>query len=372
MASTGTPAPPSTPAPTPALAPPKAFVMVDAATGRVLAADDDRTPMLVASTAKLFTALVARERVPLDAPVIISPLAAGEPALNINAKAGQVWKASDLFECLLLVSANDAAMALAEASGPHLPNFEQRVADLTRTLRLADHPVLRDPAGLDGHFSIAGGNLVSARDLAIAARAVLADPVLANIARQKEYRFKGGDGIDHVIRSHNHFMLTYPGAIGLKTGWTERAGHALVAAATRNGRTLIVVVVGASDPVRDATNLMNLGWLTRSSPGDDQLPPVPARDASGALVPTPSSVPIVRSPHQVAAPKAARASTGPATDQLERGWLALIAGSVVLATGLGVLVVRRRLLAAGPLADRPGRSRRQRARQRRRQRRSRG
>ena len=307
----------TSPAAAAALPPAKAYVLIDVGSGQVLAQSDDREPLRVASTAKLLTALVAKQHVPFDSQVTISARAAGEPALNINAKTGQVWLASDLYECLFIVSANDAAMALAEAAGPGLDAFHAELADEATQLGLADAPVLQDPAGLDDNFSVNGGNLLSARDLAIVARAVLADPMLAPMAAQRDFRFTGGDGLPHRIVSHDAFLAQYPGAIGLKTGYTKLAGHALVAAATRNGRTLVAVVLDAGDPVGVARNLLDLGWTLPPTGIGDQLPAVPGSDQAKA-----ESTPV---PARAAVPKASHKHST-STFRRRTAWLLLVAG----------------------------------------------
>ena len=96
---------------------PKAFVLVDADTGAVIAQQDDRTVRLPASTIKLMTALIAVQRLQPGDGIPISPLAEGMPARKINVKAGQVWTFKDLLYSMMMVSANDAAVAIAEKLG---------------------------------------------------------------------------------------------------------------------------------------------------------------------------------------------------------------------------------------------------------------
>lgn len=256
----------------------RSWALVDADTGYVVASSNARTRMRVASTFKILTALVVRAHVPLSERVPISARAAAMPALKINVKAGQVWTADALFHSMLIASANDAAVALAEqAGGGSLPGFDAAAASEARTLHLADRPVLHDPAGLDDTFSFEGGNLISARDLAIAARAFLDDPYLAAMADTRQYAFHGGDGQDHEVQSHNAFLSAYPGAVGLKTGYTERSGSSLVAAARRHGRTFVAVVIDSSNTVAAATQLLDRGFATpvAAEPTTDKLPATP-------------------------------------------------------------------------------------------------
>ncbi|MDQ3757431.1 MAG: serine hydrolase, partial [Actinomycetota bacterium] len=230
---------------------------MDADTGAVIEGGNEREPMRVASVLKVLTALVAIEHLPLDGEVPVSARAEGMPARKMQLKQGEVWRVEHLVHALLLVSANDAAVALAERAAGTLEAFGDLFVATAVRLGMEDDPILRDPAGLDDEFSVEGGNLVSARDVAIATRAFLASPELAPIVTLSEYRFTGGDGQPHHLRNHNRLLTLYPGAIGVKTGYTKRAGHSLVAAARRDGRTVLAVVLGAPDPYRSAAALLD-------------------------------------------------------------------------------------------------------------------
>lgn len=261
----------------------KAWIVVDADTGKVVGSFNAREPMRVASTAKILTALVVRQHVALDAEIPISARAESMPALKISVKAGQHWNANDLLHSMLLASANDAAVALAEAAGGgSLDGFEVRLEREARRLGLADGPTLQDPAGLDDEFSVRGGNLISARDLAIGARALLNDPLLSSIVAMPAYSFSGGDGAPHRVVGHNDFMRTYPGAIGIKTGYTDKAGSSLVAAARRDGRTYIAVVIDSTNTDLQVSSLLDAAFAGTLPPpaSNDVLPPVVNRQAS--------------------------------------------------------------------------------------------
>ena len=184
-----------------------------------------------------------------------------------------------LSTCLsaVLSSANDAAVALAERAGGTVEGFQRMFAATAADLGFADRPVLNDPAGLDGPQGVEGGNLVSARDLAIATRALLAQPTLAAIVATPIYYFTGPDGFHHRLTNHNYlFLKTYAGAIGVKTGYTARAGHCLIAAARRGGRTMLTVVLDSGNPTQAAKQLLDKGFATpvADEPTADQLPPV--------------------------------------------------------------------------------------------------
>jgi len=257
---------------------PQAWVLVDADTGAVLDGAEIRTPELPGSTIKLFTALVAIQRLPAGDQIPISAHAEGMPARKINVKAGQTWKLEDLLYSMMLVSANDAAVAVAErVGGGSLAGWEEVAAQVASALGLEDTPDLTDPAGLDdAQFSNDGGSHISPRDMAIVARAVLAEPALLSIIQTELHLFDGGDGIRHSVDRRIRLFDTYPGTLGLKTGLTDAAGRCFVAAATRDGRTMVAVMFDAPDIYANAAILLDRGFATpvAAEEGLDRLPPV--------------------------------------------------------------------------------------------------
>ncbi len=257
------PAPAAVTAPGPSQ-PPKAWLLVDADTGAVLNGANQHDLRSPASTIKLLTALIAAQRLPANDPVPISALAESKPARKINVKAGQVWDLEDLLHSMLLVSANDAAYAVAERVGRGSLDEWVAVAEATATrLGAVDHPALNDPAGLDDTtFSNKGGDRISAYDMAIVARAVLDDPALMGIIQTPHYEFVGGDLVAHTLNNHDTFLRLYEGATGMKTGTTDLAGRCLVASATRDGRTMLVVEYDAPNIYVSAGELLDQGFAT--------------------------------------------------------------------------------------------------------------
>lgn len=242
---------------------PAGWVLVDADTGAILGSRAARTPHLPASTIKLFTALVAIQRLPADDPIPVSAVAAGMPARRIVMAPGQVWDLEDLLYSMLTVSANDAAVAVAErVGGGSLAGWELIADRAAVGLGLEDTPDLSDPAGLDDEFSHGEGSHISPRDMAIVARAVLADPRLMAMVGVEEHRFTGGDGVVHSVDRRNRMFELYPGSIGMKTGLTEAAGRCLVAAATRDARTMLAVLFDAPDMYLTASTLLDQGFAT--------------------------------------------------------------------------------------------------------------
>lgn len=267
--------------------PPKAYIVVDAATGAVMAASNDRAPLPPASLTKILTALAAVAALQPDDTVPVSERAAAMPAHKLNMQAGEVWPVGEVLSALLASSANDAAAALAERVSGSLENFGTALDALAHHLEMADAPTLQDAAGLDDSFSVRGGNLISARDLAIAARAVLAEPRLADIVRRPISEFVGPDGIHHRLVNHNKMLTRYPGAVGMKTGFTRRAGRGLIAAATRDGRTEIAVVLNVADTYGWAGQLLDAAFAQPVPRTGDRLPAI---RPGLHLAPAPASV----------------------------------------------------------------------------------
>ncbi|HMJ76929.1 MAG TPA: serine hydrolase [Iamia sp.] len=268
--------------------PPLASIVVDVETGEVITESNAREALPPASTTKILTALLVRQKLDFEGEIGISGTAAYAPPRRLALKYGSHWGVRDLTYAMLMCSCNDAAWALGQAAGGGtMPGYAQQAQLLAEKLGLADSPVLRDPAGLDDDRSIDGGNLLSARDLAIAARAFLADPELAEIATTPSYEWTGGDGAPHSVTNLNAFLGAYPGAIGLKTGFTSRAGMTFVGAAERDGRTLVAVVLGSEAHYAHARELLDAGFMLASieNTTGDSLPPVPD-DLVGATTTT--------------------------------------------------------------------------------------
>ena len=233
-----------------------AIYILDDTTGRALYTANADTERLVASTAKMVTALVAVHDLPLDRYVTVPPDAA-VVGTSAGLTIGESLRVRDLLYGMLLPSGNDAAVTLADAAGGSIPAFAgQMNAEVTRLGLVRSHFVT--PHGLDSP-----GQYSTAHDLGWIAHALLRQPFLAQVVQTREYRAVSAGQIDvHTWVNLNHLLGSYPGAIGVKTGTTPGAGANLVAATFHGDRRLIVVLLGDTPANRfpDATRLLNYGW----------------------------------------------------------------------------------------------------------------
>src|SRR3954468_11862640 len=235
-----------------------AAILIDADTGRVLWALHPHLKRRIASTTKVMTATLALERLRPTSIVRVSPQA---PRVYPNREGLRprervpAWK---LFYGLLLYSGNDDALALAIASAGSRPAFVAAMNAKAREL------------GMRGtHFSAPSGvvdrdNYSTAWDMAILARYAMQNPRFRQVVHTPRKSVPwAAPTFGKIYVNTNRLLTTYPGADGIKTGWTTIARHCLVASATRHGRRLIVVVLHSEDAFADATRLLNLGFRTR-------------------------------------------------------------------------------------------------------------
>jgi D-alanyl-D-alanine carboxypeptidase (penicillin-binding protein 5/6) len=260
-------------------------ILVDPASGAVLWSRRSRTPAPPASLTKMLTALAVRASLGLDGVTVASRASVRQPARRLTLKRGQRLTVDQALRSLMIVSANDAAVMLAEAAGGSVARFARAMDAESRLLGLRDSS-WRNPHGLDarGHHS-------TAFDLAILARAVLRDRWLARVVRMRHAAFTTPNGRHVTLAAHSRFLLGYRGAVGVKTGFTDDAGHCLAAAATRGRRTLIAVVLHSPDNAADAGRMLDWGFgRGRSVRAGQRLPAYVAPAGVAALLARPPTV----------------------------------------------------------------------------------
>lgn len=271
----------------------RSWILVDAGTGKVLAAHNEHAPEYSASTVKVMTALTALRFLSLDSTITVSDLAAGRPPMRIGMEAGEKWKTRDALYAMLLVSANDAAYAIAEQARGDLKSFAKEMNALGKSMGLKDS-TFADPAGFDGQDTAIGASKVSAYDLAIIGRAALNNATVSKIVGTVSRSFTGPDGTKHTLVNHNRALKSgnerhYPGTIGIKTGFTTAAQGTFVTAARKDGRTLIAVVMGNKDIYTPTQQLFQWGFAGGSSRSVTQAAGIPA--AIAATVPAATVAP---------------------------------------------------------------------------------
>jgi D-alanyl-D-alanine carboxypeptidase len=239
----------------------RAALLVDGQTGQVLYARSPDLRLLPASTTKLMTALIVYEKLGgLKGSVTIQESDRAEPS-NVPVVPGETISVNTLFHALLIESANDTARALGRfvAGSP-----EAFVAMMNqRALAMGCFNThFNNPNGLPAP---AGTHYTSCADLMRIFRAVVAHPELARICSTKEYTIRTASGT-HTLRNHNRLLGYYPGMGPAKTGWTVASRHTYAAAATRNGRTLLLTILDSPDKWYDAQVLLNWGFTQASTP----------------------------------------------------------------------------------------------------------
>jgi D-alanyl-D-alanine carboxypeptidase (penicillin-binding protein 5/6) len=223
-----------------------------------------------ASLTKIVTALVADERVDLAQTVQVTvdgaALSAATDATVMGLQPGQRLGMVDLLYGLLLPSGNDAALQIAQQVSGDVKSFANLMNARVAQAGLKDTHFV-NPHGLD-----APDHYTSAYDIAVLGNQLLQRPDLAFIVGTRSYQpHWDGGRVDNL----NLLLGQYPGAIGIKTGYTLQAGHTLVAAAERNGRRFIVSLLRSADTFADATALLDWAFTSTSpactSPGTSQV-----------------------------------------------------------------------------------------------------
>lgn len=224
-----------------------AYVLLDAETGQVLAERRAHERRPVASTVKVLTALTVLERADPEDEVVIGAEVSGIGGAGVGLAPGDVWTVEQLLEGLVVRSGNDAAVALATYVGGSVDAFMELMRQDAAALGV-DGLVLASPSGLFDE------NRLSALDLATITRAAMRHPGFRNVAARETVTLPG----QREMPSRNELLGRYPGATGVKTGYTDAAGWSLVAAAERNGHELIAVVLDSVDADARFTDAMAL------------------------------------------------------------------------------------------------------------------
>ena len=303
-----------------------AFVVADAGSGQVLAAKDPHGWYLPASTLKVLTAITLMPVLNPDATVVTTRQAADVEPSKVGLIAGHSYRISDLFKAMLMISANDAAMSVAQATGSVSKGVAMMNAEAHRLQ--ADDTVARRPNGLNGP-----GQHVSAYDEALFARQALTIPQFMYDEQLRTMRFSLKPPHKPVTLWNQNTMLeTYRGDLGGKIGWTTASKTTFIGWARRGGHTLVVTILHCK-PLYELTYAARL--LDWGFDEDGKVKPV------GVLVPP---LPAHTVAHRAAPPASPRALPPPA--KLGVSSVPLLAGlgtvALALVTGVTLAVVIRR------------------------------
>jgi D-alanyl-D-alanine carboxypeptidase (penicillin-binding protein 5/6) len=244
--------------PPPSTTPPElsaaAAILQDQETGQVLFAIAPRARRPIASLTKIMTAVVVLDSSDPSEVVTVGGDAVAEPGSSLGLVEGEQRSVRELLYALLLQSSNDAAVALADHVAGDIEAFVAMMNATAVAMSLRD-TMFESPTGLDDH------GYSTAEDLAELTSAALDKPLFARIVRTKFREIPAPSGPGRHIQNRNALLWLYPGATGVKTGFTTPAGHCLVAAAEVNGVSLLAVSLGVPvEPFDDSATLLNYGF----------------------------------------------------------------------------------------------------------------
>ena len=229
-------------------------LVTDAKNARILYeknADERRPP---ASTQKLLTALLVAEAGNLDRRVVVQETDTQAEPVKLYIKAGEVYTRRALLEVLLVHSTNDVARCLARDNAGSVEAFAEKMNRKALELGMT-HSHFVNPNGLPAPYQYS-----TARDMAKLARAAYESATIRSIVSMKNVSFTYADGRVRDFKNTNRVLRGYPFCNGMKTGYTEAAGHCLISSGSNNGREVIVVVLGDNQQVwRDSYSLLAWG-----------------------------------------------------------------------------------------------------------------
>ncbi len=240
----------------------KAAILVDNQTGEILWQRNPDLPLPPASTTKVVTAMLALQSGRLDDSLTVTAEAAHAPPSKISLHTGWRMRLRDLVYAVLLNSANDASVVIAEGLSGSISDFADRMNAEARLLG-ATNTHFVNPNGLpaSNHYS-------TVRDLATMFSHALKNPLFESIVNTKSTTVMPTLGSKRVINLHTHNRLlgNYHIHVVGKTGWTVAAKKCFVGAATADGRELIVAVMGSNDLWGDLKRLLEFGFSGSNAP----------------------------------------------------------------------------------------------------------
>lgn len=251
----------------------KSAVLMEASTGKILYEQNPDEALPPASVTKIMTLLLVMEaidggKIALSDMVTASEYAASMGGSQVYLKVGETMSVEDMLKSVVISSANDAAVALAEFVSGDVDSFVRRMNERAEQLGMTSTH-FENVTGLD---DTAQNHLTSAKDIALMSRALIAHPTILKYSSIWMDTIRGGA---FGLTNTNRLVRFYRGATGLKTGSTSKAGFCVSVTAERDGLSLICVIMGAeSRDVRNAmaTKLLDWGFANYAAyraPGED-------------------------------------------------------------------------------------------------------
>lgn len=242
----------------------KGAVLIEQESGRVLYEQNADTPLPMASTTKIMTCLLALEKGQLDDIVVTSKRASQAPPVKLKLKVGEKQRLGDLLYALMLQSDNDVAVAIAEHIGGSVEEFCEMMTEKAKEIG-AEQACFKTPNGLD-----AEGHMASAHDMAIIGAYALKNPEFVKVVTTTTISIPTVEtpgSVRHDLQNKNRFIYCYNGADGIKTGFTNKAGHCFVGGAKRGEMQLVAAALGSgwgkagkTQKYTDVINMMDYGF----------------------------------------------------------------------------------------------------------------
>jgi D-alanyl-D-alanine carboxypeptidase (penicillin-binding protein 5/6) len=299
----------------------KTWVIANAETGEILAAKGPHVLRAPASTLKTLTALTLIPQIDPATKIKAKKRAVNTYGTRVGLVRGRNYTANDLFYALLLASANDAAMALAQGAGSVKTTLAQ-MNQIASSLGALD-TVAKNPSGLD-----APGQVSSAYDLATIGRSALALPYFREVVATVKHEFANKKKSKTIYTQNRMLLGNFKGTIGLKTGYTTNAGRTFIGAAERKGTTYIVSLMGIKEASSTAAEKL-LDWAFTNGDkvtpigvlGQNTLPAASLDSLAQSNADTPVNAEMNSQPTSTA-------TAGSNLDGLAVGWMILFAAII--------------------------------------------
>ncbi len=230
----------------------KAMCVMEAHSQRVLAQKNSNVQLPMASTTKIMTAITAIESgVNLDEVFEISPKAVGVSGTSLYLRAGEKFSLRDLLYGLMLISGNDASVAIGEYVGGSVEKFIDMMNNKAKEI-----------GAINSHFDNTHGldsktHYTTARDLALITSYAMQNPIFKEIVSTKNIKITNSDGKNRYLKNKNKLLSKLEGCNGVKTGFTDDAGRCLVTSCERDGMNIVCVVLNCGPMFEESEVLIN-------------------------------------------------------------------------------------------------------------------